>query len=193
MKPARPTHGKLGPAMLALPNDHMRAFVQCFVDTGGRSATEAARMAGYSDNSSLSLRVHANRLAHDSRIQAAIQEQARNMMTAAAVMAVGTITTIAANPTHKDQLRAALAILDRTGLHAMTENKTTVEVSINRDEQIREVIAMCKEVGMDPRKVLGERGIVLDAEFQVVSDKAALPAPKPLEDWDDDDFTGTAP
>lgn len=173
--------------MLALPNDNQRAFVQRFVETGGRNHSECALAAGY-DGSAIHVTGH--RLAHDENIQKAIQEEARKMMTAASVMAVGTVMSIASNAAHKDQLQAATAILDRTGLHAIAENKNTLSISVDRKQEIADVIAMCKQIGWDPRTVLGKHGIVLDADFTVVEDLAALPMP---EDYDDEDlFTGAA-
>jgi len=178
--------------MQALPNDHWRAFVQFFINTGGRSATECAMMAGFSDRSRNSLEVQGHVLVHDARIQAAIQEQSRSALLGLAPLAVGAMRGVLENSGHKDHIRAALGVLDRTGLHAVSETKMTSTVTIERKEQITQTIQLCAELGLDAKALLSKMGVMIDADFNVVSDQEALPAPYNADE-DEDLYTGGAP
>ena len=199
IKQAPKVVGRLGPAMQALPDDHWRAFVRHYVDTGGRSATECARIGGWSDKTDGALSVAAHRVLHDERTQAAIQEESRRALTALAPIAVGVIKQIMENPTHKDQFRAAQGTLDRAGLHAISgvEVKHSGSVMIERKEQITQTVQLCAELGLDAKALLSKMGIIVDAEFNVVSDLDALPAPthEVMETVIDDDdlYVGAAP
>lgn len=191
-RPAPPIYGKMGPAMIALPTDNQRAFVQHWVQSGGRSAAECARIAGYSDPGTNAINVIAHRLAHDEKIQAAILEESRKMLQGLAPMAVGVITNVLGNPSHKDNLKAAGMVLDRVGMHAKLETLNTTRNIEDRTTQIREAVELCRELGMDPRKLLGKFGVQLDAEFK------ELPAPEPdnvidAEFTDENLFEGAAP
>ena len=171
--------GKLGPAMLALPTDGMRAFVYAMLDTGGQNQMLCAKESGYT-GTERTLAVTGHRLAHDERVQAAIQEEARRRLNAGAILAVNTVLSIAANATHKDQLRAATAILDRTGLHTTSEHKVTVERSEDERAIIREIMEYGKKFNLDVKALLGAQGIdieTIDAEFT----EATSPA---KEDWE---------
>ena len=119
-----------GPAMQAL-SPMMRAFVLALLDQRRRNNTAAARRAGYSGDSPVSLRVTGHRLAHDARVIAALHEEAgKRLETAAhiaAAVAVGVMTD--KDATHKDKLKAAGMVLDRTGYGAsqtINVNKTVV-------------------------------------------------------------------
>lgn len=161
--------GKLGPCMLAL-TEKQRKFVWAMLDSGSANYTKCAAAAGYSTESMNSLRVTAHTLAHDERIQAAIQEEARKRMTAGAIMATSHLVTIADSPGHKDQLRAIQMLLDRSGLHSVTEQKVSVTHSADKDTLLREIAAMAREQGLDPQKLLKGYGVVVDAEFNEVED-----------------------
>lgn len=175
----REEEGKLGPAMLALPTDGMRAFVYAMLDTGGQNQMLCAKESGYTGNER-TLAVTGHRLAHDERVQAAIQEEARRRMNAGAILAVNTVLSIAANSAHKDQLRAATAILDRTGLNATTEHKVTVERSEDERAMIREIMEYGKKFNLDIKALLGAQGIdlaAIEGEFTEI-------APPAKEDWE---------
>lgn len=165
--------GRMGPKMQALTK-RQRAFVQAMLDTGMTNHTRCAMMAGYTGTDG-TLRVAGHRLAHDERIQSAIQEEAKKRMQSGVIMAVGVLQNIAETPGHKDQLKAAMAIMDRSGLHAVSENKTVHEVSFDEKGAIARIRALCLETGQDPRLVLGAYGYV-DAEFEEV--KALPETPK---------------
>lgn len=162
--------GALGPKMLAL-NPRQRAFVIAMIETGQDNHTRCARMAGYYNGNDNALRVTAFRLAHDDKIQAAIVEQAGRRMKAGTIMATSALLSIASNQMHKDQLRAAVEILNRTGLHAVSETKITHEHIMDDKQSIQRVVELARSLKIDPRQLLGQYGVTLDAEFEEVAER----------------------
>lgn len=117
-----------GPAMQAL-SPMMRAFVLAVLNQRRRNNTAAARRAGYSEANVVGLRVTGHRLAHDSRVIAALHEEAGKRMETAAHIAAGIVVDVMTgkDTEDKDKLKAAGMILDRTGYGAsqtINVNKT---------------------------------------------------------------------
>lgn len=164
--------GELGPCMQAL-NERQRKFVYAMLDTGQANYTACAQAAGYLGDPDV-VRQTAHRLAHDEKVQAAIQEEARKRMNAAAIMATGHLVTIAANPAHKDQLSAIKEILNRTGLHAVQEYKVNHTHTVSRQEMVREVAQIAQANGLDPVKLLEAHGVTIDAEYAEVEPEGSL-------------------
>ena len=97
---------KLGPAMKAL-NPRQRAFVDAMFVLGMRATyADAARAAGYKNDSETGLRVQAHRLAHGERVQAAFREEAERRSAGLLPVAHAAQTDILTNPTHPDHFRA---------------------------------------------------------------------------------------
>lgn len=165
-----PPDVKWGPAMAAL-TPKMRAFVTALLEDGTANATRAAAAAGYSPGNQEALRVTGHRLAHDSRVQAALQEEAGKRLGAGVVAAVNVVLEIAADPTNSanERLKAASMILNRAGLHEKTEHKVVVEqATTTLAEVIADIRAMALVIKADPRVMLEQAGIVIDAEFTVI-------------------------
>ena len=173
--------GAFGPAMVALPTDRQRAFVIALLDTGGINHTKAAQLAGFEGDNN-SLKVTAHRVFHDERVQAAIREEANRRLHASAGLAVCVLVEIATSaPQPKDRIKAAQAILNRTGMHEKTEHKvTTTDISKTDEELVKRAKELAKQFGMDERQLLGDMGIV-DAEYTEVPAGPALSAPD--ETW----------
>lgn len=169
----------LGPKMMAL-TPRQRAFVFAMLETGQDDHTRCARMAGYTGNDNV-LYVTAHRLAHDEKIQTAIHEQASKRLKAGAIMATGTLLAIAKNPVHKDQLKAALEIMNRSGLHAITESKVTHEHTLDDKAAIQRVKDLALSLGIDAKKLLGNYGIV-EAEYTEVPEEEEFDPAAGLED-----------
>lgn len=163
-----PDHGSLGPAMRALPTDRQRAFVTALLDTGNNH-TRAAKMAGYVGNEE-TMRVTAHRLFHDDMVQAAIHEEAIRRLSSAKIMAVSGLIEIASNsPEPKDRLKAIGMILNRVGINEKTEHTVNVnDVSKTDEAMIGRISALADKLGLDKKALLGEAGVVIDAEFTVV-------------------------
>ncbi len=145
----------------------MRQFVLAILQTGCSQA-KAAELAGYAGNAD-TLKATGWRLAHDARVQAAIHEEAQKLIRTTAPMAIRVIEQIAQDPKvdPKDRLKAATELFNRSGLHAHTEHKITVERIPDAATLIANVRRLTDELGIDPRPLLSAAG-VRDAEFEVV-------------------------
>jgi len=77
-------------------------------------------------------------------------------------LAPGAVETMAAimedeDASPSDRLKAATAIADRTGLHAVSEQKKTVEHNGDNPDQLKRIAALCHALGIDPAMLLGHR------------------------------------
>lgn len=165
-----PDEATLGPAMLRL-TERQRKFVMAMIELGGMGHARAAISAGYSYNPDKpnKIEVQAHSLAHDEKIQDAIKEVGIRMLNAGAILAVKTVLDIADNPQAemKDRLKAAEMIMNRSGLHAMTEHKATVvHKSESTSDTVKRIEQMAKKLGLDPAKLLGN--CVIEGSFEEV-------------------------
>lgn len=173
---ALPQHTKLGPSMRALANDQQRLFVCALLELGDADYRRAALAAGYTSNSDTSLYQTAMRLAHDEKVQDAIFEESKRRLQTGLILATNAVLKIVKGegPTGqpvaaRDQLRAAEMIFNRCGLPAETKGEVVHKhVDATDAERLQNVVRMAKELGIDPKKLLGSRGIVIDAEFTEV-------------------------
>lgn len=170
----------LGKAMIAL-NPQQRAFVFAYVETGGQDATRAALMAGYSMTNDNARRVTAHRLAHDPRVQAAIKEVADARLRQGAILGAEVLIAIAGDPTHKDRMKAAVELLNRSGL-LVTPTVNHVHRSEDDVDRVQRIVNMATQLGLDPRELLGSAGVTVDAEFKVVQNGGRRPAPPQPEE-----------
>jgi hypothetical protein len=158
--------GELGPAMRAL-NVRQRLFVEALLMQGNADQHRAAAAAGYTGTDEV-LRSTGSRLARDDKVRAAIHEESIRRMESAAILATSVLVEIAGDSMHKDRLKASLAILDRVGLHATTEHKVTVKKEDDADK-IRAICLLADKLGLDKKILLGQAGVVIDAEFVDIS------------------------
>ena len=172
-----------GPTMRRL-TPLQRNYVLVRVNQGVKNCAAAAEMAGYANKSYGSLRVQAYMLEHDPKIQAAIHEealrQARHNFGSMIVRASERVGEILENPqvAPNDTLKAAAMIFDRMGLHAVSEQKRTVEHIGDSPEVVEKIKRLAAQLGMDAGKLLGprlnKRPVVTEAEYVEVR-------PNPLE------------
>lgn len=169
---AKVATGKWGPAMAALRSDNHRAFVIALMEQVGEpNASDAARAAGFGGENPGSVGVAAHRLIHDDGIQAAVQEVARKRLISGGIMASTELLRIVADRGHKDQLKAIGMLMDRAGMHALTEHKVTVE-NVSDKEALARINQRLADMGFDlegRKKFLGRAGIT-DVEFEEVPD-----------------------
>jgi phage terminase small subunit len=158
---------RLGSRMRAL-NERQRRFVEALFGGGHANHTQAALIAGYTGDNE-TVRVTAHRLAHDDKIRAAILEEAQRRMDSSGALVASVLIEIASDPTHKDRLKAALALADRIGLHARTEHKITVEHQDDKGK-IELIKHLADKLGIDPGKLLGRAAEPVDVEFSEVMD-----------------------
>lgn len=172
-----PDEGEWGPAMRALGSDRQRRFVYAFVMDGGRNYQRAYLEAGFSPGTVNAATVNAWKLAHDERIQAAIREESYKRLGRTGAAAADFLASVVENPDMKTAMRmkASLEILNRIGIHAMTEHKVTVEKKMNPQEKIDHAMRLAQALGLDPAKLLGAAGV--KALPEPVSDTS-----EPIED-----------
>lgn len=162
--------GRFGPAMKAL-NPRQRAFVISMLETGKNNNMLHAKNAGYSGTDQ-ALAVTGYRLSHDDRIQAAVHEEAQRRLNSAAVIATSRVVSLLDSNDEKIQLKAAEMLFNRTGLHAKTEHKVTVEHIEDDKTLVDQARRLAAELGVDITKMIGysqtqleDRGPVIDGEF----------------------------
>jgi phage terminase small subunit len=151
--------------------ENQRAFVWALVETGG-DETKAAILAGYGGTpGSRDVAVH--RLMHNTKVLLAIKEVAEATIKGGALLGAAALVEIVRDPSHKDRLRAADMLLNRSGLIVIQEHKMVVE---HRDQSVESIVAriraMAEGMNVDPRPLLISAGVpqdIIDAEFEVVS------------------------
>jgi hypothetical protein len=167
---------KLSPAMRKL-TPRARAFVMAMVELGGRDFAAAAAQAGYTGTTHVR-QAMASRLAADPRVQEALVEEAKALARSSSLLATAEMVKMLndVRVSAKDRLTAMTRIISLAGMdpEKQVHVKHDIEVAPTTREQIDRVIALCRDTGMDPRKLLGRAGVVLDAEFKVVSDRTGL-------------------
>lgn len=143
-----------GPAMAAL-DQRRQNFVQYFLDLGGKEGVqgEAARQAGYSPGPEVVLyhRVQACRLLQDDRILAALHEESVKRMKYHGYSMFRVASELALDPKAPPavRLKAACEVMDRVGMHAISEHKVTVDDMRSRAEMLAELLAVVREAGVD--------------------------------------------
>lgn len=179
-----PAIDAFGPEMRKC-TDPQKKFVLAMLDLGGQPGcfSEAYERAGYSATSKQSVRVNASRLAHNPKIINAMAEESRKRLDGSAMVAVSTLVKICADAEEKtgNKLKAALAIMDRTGLHAMSEHKVTVDDHRTEAELVAAITAMAQRQGLDPRLLLGDKVQVIDTTCEEVPSNKE----KPIETVED--------
>ena len=145
---------EFGPAMLALRNDRLRRFVLEVMKYGSTNYGRAALAAGYPEE-------YGARLAHQTPIQEALQEESKRRLGASLPMAASVLIELCENPTvaARDRAKIAANLLDRGGLGIKTEHTVKVEHRLDEEGLKAQISAMAQELGMDPAVFLGGRPI----------------------------------
>ena len=162
-----PEPDDFGPAMRACTTKE-RAFVVAYFHTGKREL--AAQIAGYAGEAgSNQLGVSAFQVWHRPRVQQAIQEFASTSILMGLVpMATAVMQDVLERGDHKEKLKAAQMVFDRTGFHALQEVKVTKIDGTDREAKVRKLIALAKKLGKNPRDLIGNLADVVDADFAAV-------------------------
>ena len=163
-----PDDESLGPAMRALTGPQRRFALAAALYPLAKD-WQIAKAAGYSDRSHGALRVSAHRNFHDERVLAAIKECADKDIRGTAIFGVAVAKKIARMDGHRDQLKAALALIGLAGF--------TIDQNINVNQTLTDqsgkaimdrIKALADRVGIDSGQLLGKP--VVDAEFMEVKD-----------------------
>lgn len=145
-----------GPAMAAL-NERQRRFVLAMLDIPGCSHARAAREAGYSNVADGS-KVRGHYAAHHPGVQAAIREEAGKRLNGLSVIAANVMMDVMLDEDvdAKTKLKAAAAVLDRTGFAAAQNINVNKTVTDNSGRAVMERIARAAAaLGIDPAQLLG--------------------------------------
>lgn len=159
-----------GPAMRAC-TVLQRRFVIALLSQGTANFTQASVEAGYQGDARTHS-VNGHHLAHNPKIQEAMHEEAKRRLHAGVIPAISTLVEVATDKFHKDRVKAAGMILNRVGLHEMTEHKVTVE-NVSDSAMVERITALSAKLGLDPKKLLGNVAMkaekkAVDAEFEEV-------------------------
>lgn len=159
---------EFGPAMRRL-TERERKFVVAWYLLGGNQS-RAYVAAGYAAPNRNTIDANASAVAHRPKVLAAIKEYAHSRLGSMVPLALSAMEEILRDPGHKDRAKVIQMVTDRTGLHATTEHKVTVEHTDDREEKLRRLAALAKANGVDPRRLLGGISDVIDTDFKVVDD-----------------------
>lgn len=157
----------IGHAMRALTNKQ-RDFVRIFVAQGGRNASRAYAEAYPDSKSEKAHSVESHRLIHSNHIILAIREEADKRIRTGALLGASVLMEIADNPMHKDQLKAATELLNRSGLIVATQHHVVVEDKRTEKEIRDTILRLAEKNKIDVDGILGKDDAV-DVEFEEVS------------------------
>jgi phage terminase small subunit len=167
---------------MAKLSPQQRAWVIAFLETGPQeNATAAARAAGYGKDSpteeqrTQACKTSGHRLRHDERVLDAVQELAKERFRLVAHRATEELVKIMDGNDDKLRIKAIDMILARSGLNAAQQidvNHNHRVADMDDRAMIRRIAQLAESQGMDPIKLLGSRGVVIDAEFEVVEQPA---------------------
>ena len=160
--------GEWGPAMAALDNRRQIFVVELF-ENGG-NATAAARKAGYFNKSETGVKVQAQRLKQNSKVQAAIAEYGQGEFRAHAPRLTRELIRMATGREKADvRLRAIIAGLAHGGMAPTLNVKHEHQHTLTYDEKIDKLQRLARLAGMDPgQAVAGLLPPVTDAEYEEV-------------------------
>lgn len=147
---------ELGPAMQAL-SERQRAFVIAMLEHPGISQTRAAELAGY-QNSEGGMRVQGHILAHHPKVQAAIREETGKRLNSLSLLAANVMADVmlSEDAPLKEKLKAAAAVLDRTGFAAAQNINVNKTITDHSGQAIMSRIrALAEKHGLDPQRLLG--------------------------------------
>lgn len=180
-----------GPAMGKL-SPQQRAWVIAFLETGDKeNGTAAARASGYGsesdteDKRNWACRMAGSRLKRDPKVLEAVKELAKDRFRLVAHRATERVVQLLDSPDEKIALKAADMIMARSGLGASQEINVNHKHDLgDMDDKamIRRIAQLAQDQGMDPVKLLGSRGVVIDAEFEVVETTEPAMSSAGLED-----------
>ena len=156
-------------------NPRHMAFVYNLVLNGGNK-TQAYLDAGYEPASRETARSAAFTLSTDDRIQSAFKEVGQKMLGGLTTKAMSVLERLLDDPDPAINLKAALAVANRTGHHEKSEQLITVEHTVD--------VAKLRERAKELSERLGlalPPGIV-DAEFVEVKEPDEVTGVEGLED-----------
>lgn len=175
-----PHEDLMGPHMKRL-NERQQKFV-CALAIFGGDQSRAYEWAGYNTTNARATTAAASRLMAQDAIKEAIREETYRRLDTSSLLAVSTMIELCmpTNPDKKVRLKAAELLTDRTGFHAKTEHKLTIEDNRTTGELMDFIRAAAGRHGLDPNQLIGPTAAavthqpVIDADFEEVGDATGL-------------------
>lgn len=148
----------LGPAM-SLLNERQRILIKTLIDYPGMSNVDAARHAGYGGekaaaNPDVMKQCAFQALSTEKMIAALQEEVSRRYRSRGAIVGLNVMLEIAADPAHKDRLRAADMLASRAGFHSVQEHRVT-HTDQTGEEMVEKIRRLAVVLGVDPARLLG--------------------------------------
>lgn len=166
------------PEAYAKISPRRRAWLQAYLDAGDENATAAARRAGYGKEDGTpaqqmsACKTAGHRNLHDPNIQDAIRELAHERFRTTGYAATAALMELVKDPSHKDHFKAIERILAQNGMIAAVQIDHNHKHTLTEKDQVEQVVALARRLGMDPRTLLGSAGVeYVDAEFTEVPQK----------------------
>jgi hypothetical protein len=159
-------------------------FVTEYVQNGG-NGTAAAKHAGYSLKNA---RVSAHRLLRQESVANEINKQIKVKVRNLAPRAVSTVEEVMGDKQHKDRLRAARTILERSDPAPRTDVQNTVNVLVQQpqpsgDELALKVMRLAREIGWSKEMLesaLGANTNFLQLEQRLADEPVVDAEPEPV-------------
>lgn len=156
---------------LAKLSEKMQRFVWEWTHNGCDGG-KAATAAGYAKTSAFHF------LKRQDVIDA-ITALTDRMLHATTIPAIVALEEVVKDPFHKDRVKAALAILNRTGWPEVQEHRVKVEKVPDEQAMIEAAIGMAKKLGIDPAQLLGSNTPMIELHAVTVPVVDVLPEPLP--------------
>jgi phage terminase small subunit len=137
-------------AAMAKLTPNQRRFVMALLTLGDLNHSQAAKMAGYNCSTPQSFAVCASQLFAMPKIQEAVHEQAVLRLASGKVMAVSQLLILASSSTNESvKLKACATILNRTGMHEVSEHRVEkVDMNKTLEEDLDQLALLAKRSNM---------------------------------------------
>lgn len=132
-----------GPCMSVL-TPMQRKFVEVLYEKPGISQQHAVELAGYRGKYE-AMKKMGSRLMRNPMVLDAIKECGETTLRGKLPKTVHAIDNIINDPAHRGHVKVLTGVLDRTGLHAISETKTTVTHTIDRTDLLAKIAALIEK------------------------------------------------
>jgi phage terminase small subunit len=175
---------ELGQKMAAC-SERERKFVWFYVTNNDGNATEAARLAGYTDHGGddCTIRVRAHALMHRDRVLSAIEEVGGKAFRGLLMPAIRAARAMIENPKSPDHAKTVLSTLSRLGKSERTGVDVNVsgEVQYNHTDQALNDLRVLLGLGVAEEKLVEVFGFSGLSRYRKMLAEQEARAPKMIE------------
>jgi hypothetical protein len=118
-----------------------RSFIETLFDHPELSRAQCIRQAGYRGNGEANRKMGA-RMMRNPLVLDGIRETAETTLRGKLPKTLHALDNIIGDPNHRGHQKTLLAVLDRTGMHAVSETHTTVTHTIDRGDLLTKLAAL---------------------------------------------------